>query len=84
MLNKTFIEKNIDMGNSKKSNLTEVLEAKKEWRQRYIMAENVPERMKDIKRNSIKPKPDKRKFTPRQITGNERTQTENLKRSHRT
>lgn len=72
------------MGSSKKSNLTEVLEAKKEWGQGYTMAENVPERMKDIKRNSIKPKPDKRKFTPRQIIVNENTKTENLKSRHRT
>lgn len=68
------------MGNSKKSNLTEILEAKKEWGQWYIMAENVPERMKDSKRNSIKPKPDKRKFTPRQIIVNERTDRKSEKK----
>lgn len=73
-----LIEKNIDMGNSKKSNLTEVLEAKKEWGQGYIMGENVTERMKGIKRNSIKPKPDKRKFTPRQIIVNGRAQRQKI------
>lgn len=66
------------MGNSKKSNLTEVLEAKKEWGQGYIMGENVTERMKGIKRNSIKPKPDKRKFTPRQIIVNGRAQRQKI------